>query len=86
MERSPGVSFLGLKSPSRLKLETMRQSVLDHARASDLAFEREDMARKAGHWIRNRLTQLEQHRLKTLRRVSQYLDGADITKSVEQTE
>lgn len=86
MERSPGVSFMGLTSPSRLKLETMRQSVLNYARASDLAFQRQDMTRKAGRYARNRLTQLEQHRLKILRRVSNFMDGPEISKSIEQAE
>ena len=86
MERSPGVSFLGLKSPSRLKLETIRQSVLDHARASDLAFQREDMARKAGRYARNRLSQLEGHRQRVLRRAAQMIDGPDIAKAIEQAE
>ncbi len=86
MERNPGVNFLGFKSPSRLKLETIRQSVLDHARASDLAFEREDLARKAGRLARSQLAQLAQARQITLQQFATRLDGQSISTAIEKAE
>lgn len=82
MERNPGVSFLGLKSPSRLKLEAMRQATLNYARASDLAFAREALARKAGARTRARLAELAVRRSKLHRQVAERCNSQSLANTL----
>ncbi len=86
MERNPGVSFLGLKSPSRLKLEAMHHAMLDYARASDLAFAREALARKTGMRTRAHLAELEARHIDLRRQIAARGHGVCLDGIIEKAQ